>query len=118
MYCRVILFSEYIINYMVPYINWRFPQFYGTLYMRYYYMDKASLVLYNKKEMRCVRMASTEAQRRASKKWQDEKVDDIRFRVPKGKRAMIQEHASARGESVNAFLNRAVDETIERDSKE
>ncbi|WP_369518097.1 hypothetical protein ABXS73_04505 [Intestinimonas butyriciproducens] len=63
-------------------------------------------------------MGISEARKKANEKWQKEKVDDIRFRVPKGKRATIQAHASARGESVNAFLNRAVDETMERDSKE
>lgn len=60
-------------------------------------------------------MASTEAQRRASKKWQDEKVDDIRFRAPKGKRQEIRAHAESQGETMNGFLNRAVNETIERD---
>jgi len=63
-------------------------------------------------------MGISEARKRANEKWQKEKVDDIRFRVPKGKRAMIQAHAAERGESVNAFLNRAVDEAMERDSKE
>ena len=41
--------------------------------------------------------------------------EDVRFRVTKGKRAVIQAHAQSQGESVNAFLNRAVDETMERD---
>lgn len=60
-------------------------------------------------------MSVSEAQKKASEKWQHEKVDDIRFRVTKGKRAVIQAHAQSQGESVNAFLNRAVDETMERD---
>ncbi len=60
-------------------------------------------------------MATTEAQRRANKKFLKEKVEDIRFRVPMGRKAIIQEHAKKRGESVNAFINRAVNETMERD---
>ena len=60
-------------------------------------------------------MAPTDAQKRARDKWLNEKVEDIRFRVPKGKKVVIQEHAAKQGESVNAFINRAVDETIQRD---
>lgn len=60
-------------------------------------------------------MPVSEAKKKANEKWQHEKVDDIRFRVTKGKRAVIQAHAQSQGESVNAFLNRAVDETMERD---
>lgn len=63
-------------------------------------------------------MAPTEAQKRASAKWQKEKVEDIRFRVPKGKKAVFKAHAEKCGESVNAFLLRAAEETMERDSKE
>ena len=60
-------------------------------------------------------MAPTEAQKRARDKWLRDKVEDIRFRVPKGKKAIIQEHAAKHGESVNAFISRAVDETLSRD---
>lgn len=60
-------------------------------------------------------MASSEALKRAIKKYDQEKVDRIPLRVPKGKKELIQSHAADCGESVNAFLNRAIDETIERD---
>ena len=39
-------------------------------------------------------MAATEAQMRATAKWQKEKTDEVRFRVPKGERAVIQAHAN------------------------
>lgn len=61
-------------------------------------------------------MAPTDAQKRARDKWLTERVEDIRFRVPKGKKTIIQEHAATQGESVNAFINRAVDEAIARDT--
>lgn len=61
-------------------------------------------------------MAPSEAQKKATAKWQREKVEEIKFRVPMGKKVLIQEHAAKRGESVNAFLNRAVSETMERDA--
>lgn len=60
-------------------------------------------------------MANSEALKRAIKKYDKEKIDRIAMRVPKGKRELIQAHAQERGESVNAFLNRAVNEAIERD---
>ena len=60
-------------------------------------------------------MASSEAAKRAVKKYDQERIDRIAMRVPKGKREVIQAHAQEQGESINAFLNRAVDETIERD---
>ena len=60
-------------------------------------------------------MATSDALKRAIKKYDQEKVDRIIFRVPKGKRDIIQTHATEQGESVSAFLNRAVDETMARD---
>lgn len=43
------------------------------------------------------------------------KYEDLRVRVLKGRKADIQAHAEARGESVNGFINRAIEEAIERD---
>lgn len=45
------------------------------------------------------------------------KYEDLRVRVPKGRKAEIQSHATARGESVNGFINRAIDHEIERDTE-
>lgn len=59
---------------------------------------------------------TSEAQIKASLKYMKEKLDDVRFRVPKGQRAVIQEHAKKMGESTNAFIKRAVAETMERDN--
>ena len=59
-------------------------------------------------------MAVSEAQKKASVKYL-EKLDEIRIRMPKGKKELIKAHADAQGESVNGFINRAVDETMERD---
>ena len=61
-------------------------------------------------------MPTPESQIKATKKYLKEKVDDVRFRVPKGQREVIQEHAAKQGESVNAFITRAVRETMERDN--
>lgn len=62
-------------------------------------------------------MAPSEAQKRATAKWQKEKVEEIKFRVPKGKKAVYKEHADKCGESLNAFLIRAAEEAIEKANK-
>ncbi len=57
----------------------------------------------------------TEARRRASAKYLHEVVEDIRIRVPKGEKAKIQAHAEKQGESMNAFVYRAIQQTMEHD---
>lgn len=42
-------------------------------------------------------------------------MDRINLTVPKGKKDTIKAHAEAQGESVNGFINRAIDEAMERD---
>ena len=46
-----------------------------------------------------------------------ETYDEIKIRVPKGQKDLIQAHAEAQGESTNGFINRAISETMERDGK-
>lgn len=50
------------------------------------------------------------------KRYQDKVYDAIPLRVHKGQKEMIRAHAEAQGESVNGFINRAIAETMERDS--
>ena len=47
--------------------------------------------------------------------WQKENMDRINLALPKGDKERIKAHASAQGESVNGFIKRAIDETMERD---
>lgn len=63
-------------------------------------------------------MKRTEAIDKAIRKYESEKIDKILVRVPKGKKAVIQDYAASHGESVNGFINRAVDEAMERDKAE
>ena len=58
----------------------------------------------------------TDARRRASAKYLKESVEDIRIRVPKGDKAKVQEHATSMGESMNAFVVRAINEAMQRDN--
>lgn len=41
--------------------------------------------------------------------------DEIKVRVSKGKKEIVQAHAEAVGTSVNGFINRAIDEAMARD---
>lgn len=43
--------------------------------------------------------------------------DRINLTVPKGKKEIIQAHAEALGTSVNSFINRAIDEAMDRDKR-
>ena len=56
----------------------------------------------------------TEAQARAHRKYISQFVE-TKVRMAPERRDQIKAHADARGESVNAFINRAIDETMERD---
>lgn len=58
----------------------------------------------------------TEARRRANKKYNDRFVE-IKVRVTPEKCSIIQEHAASMGESATAFINRAIDEAMERDKE-
>lgn len=64
-------------------------------------------------------MAISEARRKANKKWNNENMSKLYDRVvalvPKGKGEVVKQHAAERGESVSSFINRAIDETMERD---
>lgn len=57
----------------------------------------------------------TEAQARAAKKYLTEVVEEFKIRVPKGQKDIIKNHAAACGESLNQFVIRAIDETMQRD---
>ena len=51
--------------------------------------------------------------------WQNKYIartyDRVNLTLPKGRKAEVQVHAESLGESVNGFINRAIDETMHRD---
>lgn len=59
----------------------------------------------------------TDAQKRAQKAYM-EKFVRVEIRMGAEQRAAVQAHAAARGESVNGFINRAIDHEMERDGLE
>ena len=49
-------------------------------------------------------------------KWQQENRERINLVVAKGKKVVIQAQADAAGVSVNAYINAAIDEKMDRDN--
>lgn len=62
-------------------------------------------------------MPVSKAQQKAVHKYVKENYDRQEITLPKGKKEVVKAHAVQQGESVNAFINRAIDETMERDRK-
>lgn len=58
----------------------------------------------------------TDAQKKATYKYL-ESMDRIDLKLPKGSKDKIKQHAASTGESVNAFIGRAIDETIVNDER-
>ena len=52
---------------------------------------------------------------RAKNKYNAENYERISLVVVKGKKEIIKTHSDKTGESVNAFINRAIDEAIKKD---
>lgn len=62
--------------------------------------------------------ATGKASTKAKRKYNNSNYDRINLFIPKGKKDIIKNHATEHGESVNGFVNRAIDETIKRDTGE
>lgn len=62
--------------------------------------------------------SSTKASTAAKNRYNAKAYDSLRIVVKKGRKAEIQAHAEARGESLNAFVGRAISETMERDRQQ
>lgn len=52
---------------------------------------------------------NSEARIKANNRYNQKAYDRINIAVPKGKKAIIAEKAAQNGESINAFVNRAID---------
>lgn len=60
-------------------------------------------------------MAKTSA--KVKNRWNEKAYDRISLSVPKGKKEIIRKHAEDRGESLNRFVNRAIDEAMKKDKQ-
>jgi len=60
-------------------------------------------------------MAISKAQQKSVNKYVRENYDRVNVTLPKGQKEVIKDFAESCGESVNAFINRAITEAMERD---
>jgi hypothetical protein len=57
---------------------------------------------------------TSEAQKKAKKKWETANYDSIRLWVPKGDREKIKAFAKERGQSLNGFITSLIYDTISK----
>lgn len=57
-------------------------------------------------------MAYSEAQKKAVKKYNEKSYDEIKVRVKKGNKDIIQKHAESKNETVNGLINRLLENEI------
>lgn len=55
---------------------------------------------------------------RAKNKYNAANYDNLRIVVPKGKKDKIKAFADSKGESINGFVNRVIDEALQSDGKD
>lgn len=60
---------------------------------------------------------TSEATRKAIAKYQTEKVEELKIRVPKGRKAVIQEFAKKQGKSVNALIIELLNEAMQKSTE-
>ena len=53
----------------------------------------------------------------AKQRYNEKAYDRLAITVPKGRKEEIKAHADANGESINGFVNRAIDEAMQGDDK-
>ena len=63
-------------------------------------------------------MAYNEKQKEYTMNYMKEKLDEIKFRVPKGQKEVIRKHAEKQGEKLTPFIVRAINETMNRDNNQ
>lgn len=61
---------------------------------------------------------NSEARIKANNRYNEKAYDRINIAVPKGRKDLIKAHAESHGESVNGFVNRAIDETMAREKSD
>lgn len=60
---------------------------------------------------------ASKAQQKAVNKYMKKNYDRVNLVMPKGRKDAIRTHAEKNGESLNSFINRAIDEAMERDEQ-
>jgi len=60
-------------------------------------------------------MSKTSA--KVKNRYNDKAYDRINLTIPKGQKDIIKAHAESQGESVNGFIQRAINEAIQNDKE-
>ena len=58
----------------------------------------------------------SEARKNANKNWDSKNLDRLSIALPKGSKDALKAHAESQGESINAFIKRAIMEVTEMDN--
>ena len=58
----------------------------------------------------------SEARKNANKNWDNKNLDRISIALPKGSKDALKAHAESQGESINAFIKRAIIEVTDMDN--
>ena len=69
-------------------------------------------------EVHSLEQSIGKASTRAKNKYRDKTYDRVEITLPKGRKAELQAHAEQRGESLNGFIGRPIDEQVKRDTDE
>ncbi|MCL1994606.1 MAG: hypothetical protein FWG63_00195 [Defluviitaleaceae bacterium] len=62
-------------------------------------------------------MPTTKASQKAVNKYMKNNYDSLRITVYKGKKETLKAHAAEKGESLNGFVNRAIDNQVKADNE-
>lgn len=60
-------------------------------------------------------MPASKAQQKAVAKYVKNNYDIYQIRMPKGKKERIKEYSDCHNESMNGFINRVIDEAMEKE---
>lgn len=60
-------------------------------------------------------MTVSKAKQKANRKWNENNLERIYVTVKKGQKSIIENAAKQNNQSVNAFINQAIQEKMERD---
>jgi uncharacterized protein (DUF1778 family) len=61
-------------------------------------------------------MATTEAQKRATIKYMEKNLEEVRFRVPKGQKDVIRKYAQSHGKSLSAYIKDLIMQDMEKNA--
>ena len=62
-------------------------------------------------------MPISEARKRANRKYNEKAYDRIALTVKKGEKDRLKAHAEQQGETLNGFINRAIESQIQTDNE-